>query len=293
MQEVETNAFGVPQRNYQVRLIGLAFEGPLDLLLQLIEHNELPITEIALAKICDEYLGYIGQLQTINPAELAEFLVIATKLVYIKSQALLPAPPGRNSENSEEALSAEELVAQLREYKLVKAAAQQLWQRQEQYGRAWQTQRVGPHATMLEQLEVTLKQLPEYARNEAGLQGLTLKDLLNLVERRLTAQAQQQLKLPLPATTQQLKRLVHSVKIGDKIGLIRERLKARKNGRVAFSSLFVTGQAEDEMPSPLEVIVTFMAVLELVRSKQAQAQQDELFGEIFIEAVRFDNIEGK
>ena len=142
MQEVETNAFGVPQRNYQVRLTGLAFEGPLDLLLQLIERNELPITEIALAKICDEYLGYIGQLQTINPSELAEFLVIATKLLYIKSQALLPAPPGRSNENSQETLSADDLVSQLREYKLVKAAAQQLWQRQEQYGRAWQTQRV-------------------------------------------------------------------------------------------------------------------------------------------------------
>ena len=141
---------------------------------------------------------------------------------------------------------------------------------------------------MLEHLEVTLKELPEYARNEAGLQGVTLKDLLKLVERRLAAQAQQQLKLPLPATSQQLKRLVHSVKIGDKIGLIRERLKARQGGRIEFSSLFVADQAQKEMPSPLEVIVTFMAVLELVRRKQAQAHQDELFGEIFIESVNHE-----
>lgn len=284
MEQSNTNAFGIPQRNYQVKVSGVAFEGPLDLLLQLIERNELPVTEIALAKICDEYLRYIGQLTEINPAELADFLVIATKLLYIKSQALLPVSPTRTMEEAEDARAAEDLVEQLREYKLMKAAAQRLLQKQE-VGRAFTTRRIGLHETMLEQLTSTLQQTPEYARNEAGLHGVQLKDLLNLVQRRLASQAQQQLKLPLTATNQQLKRLVHSVKIGDKIKLIQERFKVKPGARVEFSSLFVTGEesADAVMPSSLEVIVTFMAVLELVRSKQVVATQGELFGEIFIE----------
>lgn len=281
-QAVTTNAFGVPRRSYQVKLTDFTFEGPLDLLLQLIERNELPITEIALAQICDEYLSYIGQLAEINPSELADFLVVATRLLYLKSQALLPVQNQRNGDSSETEEESEDLVEQLREYKQMKEAARFLVQRQEQ-GRAYVTQRVGPHETLLDLLTATLKQQPDYARNEAGLQGIQLKDLLALVQRRLNAQNQQQLKLPLPASEQQLKRLVHSIKITDRIKLIQERLDLKENRRVEFSSLFFTGDSDDRLPSSLEVIVTFMALLELVRTKQANAYQDELFSEIFIE----------
>lgn len=281
-QAVTTNVFGVPRRSYQVRLTDFTFEGPLDLLLQLIERNELPITEIALARICDEYLRYINQLTEVNPSELADFLVVATRLLYLKSQALLPQQPSKSGESSETEEDSEDLVEQLREYKQMKEASRFLVQRQEQ-GRSYVTQRVGPHETLLDLLTATLKQQPDYARNEAGLQGVQLKDLLALVQRRLNAQIQQQLKLPLPASEQQLKRLVHSIKIADRIKLIKERLDVKENSRVEFSSLFFAGDAEDRMPSNLEVIVTFMALLELVRNKQANAYQDGLFSEIYIE----------
>ena len=78
---------------YSVRLP--VFEGPLDLLLQLIEREQLDITKVALASVTDQYLEYLEQLPRRPLAELVEFLVIAAKLLQIKSEALLPSPPSR------------------------------------------------------------------------------------------------------------------------------------------------------------------------------------------------------
>ncbi len=284
----KTNAFGVPVYQYQIRLPGFDFEGPLDLLLQLIERNELPITEIALARIADEYVSYVNQLSEVNPAELAEFLVIAARLLLIKSQALLPLPPSRASEAEDAPSAAEELLAQLREYKRVKDAAVSLRDRQEQGYHAFTTRRIGPDETMMQQVNAALRE--QGVTEGVGLGGLKLKDVLALVQRRLTAQQQQQLKLPMPASEQELKVLVRSVKIEDKIRLLETRMdlaQAAANagpnqGRyVEFTSLF----DPEAPPSQVEVIVSFMAVLELLRRRLVHIRQDELFGEIYIERV--------
>jgi len=74
--------------NYSVTVP--VFEGPLDLLLQLIEHSELDITSVSLAMVTDQYLDYIHQLKNIEAEEISAFLVIAAKLIQIKSEALLP-----------------------------------------------------------------------------------------------------------------------------------------------------------------------------------------------------------
>lgn len=283
----EKNAFGVPTYQYQIRLPGFDFEGPLDLLLQLIERNELPITQIALARIADEYVSYIKRLSEVNPAELAEFLVIAAKLLLIKSLALLPAPPPRAGEAEDAPSAAEELLAQLREYKLVKDAAAGLRERQEQSYRAYSSQRIGPNEIITQQVTAALH---EQGVNGAGmgLGGLKLNDLLALVRRRLAAQQQQQLKLPLEASPQALQALVRSVKIEDKILLLQTRLDTldySSNGNqsrsVEFTSLFDPAQP----PSSVEVIVSFMAVLELLRRRSVHIHQDELFGEIYIERI--------
>lgn len=263
---------------YQLKLPGYSFEGPLDLLLQMIERRELPITEISLARIADEYVMYIEQLEEVNPAELADFLVVAARLLLIKSNALLPAPSTREGEAEEEKDTAEQLLAQLREYKRIKEASEELKFRQENNQRAYPTRRNGPNEIILREVTAELERTRDSAG--AGLQGLKLSDLISLVRRRLAAQAAQQLKLPIAATPQHLRELVRSVKIEDKIALIEERLKTSTQNRIEFTSLF-DFEAE-EAPSSVEVIVTFMGVLELLRRKQVQVEQPDLFGEIYI-----------
>src|SRR5512141_1059118 len=81
------------QLNYNVRTS--VYEGPLDLLLDLIERAELDITSVSLATVTEQYLGYIRGLEQQNPDEISAFLIIATKLVQLKSEVLLPRPPAR------------------------------------------------------------------------------------------------------------------------------------------------------------------------------------------------------
>jgi segregation and condensation protein A len=283
----KTNAFGVPTYQYQISLPGFDFEGPLDLLLQLIERNELPITEIALANIADEYVAYVNRLSEVNPAEIAEFLVIAAKLLYIKSQALLPAPPARSGDAVDAATAAEELIAQLREYKQIKEAAQFLRERQEGGMRSYPTRRVGLNETMSDGVNEALQKLSGRSLANAGLAHLKLSDLLALVKRRLAAQQQQQLKLPLPATAHDMRQLVRSVKIEDKIALVEARLDdieaARLQNRPAASAVEFTSLFDAQNPpGSIEVIVTFMAILELLRRRVVEVSQHELFGEIYV-----------
>ena len=98
---------------YQVRLS--LFEGPLDLLLHLIEREELDITKISLAQVTDQYLAYISQLEELHPETLADFLVVAARLLLIKSQILLPRPEAQPLAVDEED-PGEALARQLREY---------------------------------------------------------------------------------------------------------------------------------------------------------------------------------
>src|SRR4030043_2479111 len=104
------------------------YEGPLDLLLQLIERAELDITKLSLAKITDQYLEYIHQLTDLEADDVSAFLVIAAKLLQIKSEALLPRPPER--EPGEEDLG-EALAKQLIAYKRYREIAALLMQREE------------------------------------------------------------------------------------------------------------------------------------------------------------------
>ncbi len=268
----------IPAIRYQVRLPGFDFEGPLDLLLQLIERNELPITQISLANIAEEYTSYINQLTEINPSELSEFLVISAKLLLIKSAALLPAPPARPGDPEEaRPTEAEELLALLLEYKRIKDAAKVLQQRQESGFRAYPSQRIGPTEVQLREVTLALEKMGRGKAGE-GLQGLKLNDLLALVRRRLLAAKQEQLKLPLAIQPDKLGR---TVKIEERISALEERMLTEK--QVTFSSLFNWEELEeDDRQTNLQIIVTFMAVLELLRRKSAVAVQDELFGEIYI-----------
>ncbi|HAE58870.1 MAG TPA: hypothetical protein DCG54_05015, partial [Anaerolineae bacterium] len=104
--------------NYTVQIP--VYEGPLDLLLQLIERAELDITSVALAMVTDQYLKYIRAMQEARAEEISAFLVIAAKLIQIKSEALLPRPPVREVGEED---PAENLARQLRIYKQFKKIA--------------------------------------------------------------------------------------------------------------------------------------------------------------------------
>ena len=103
------------QLNYTVQTP--VYEGPLDLLLDLIERAELDITEVSLALVTDQYLAYISGIEELNADEISAFLVIAAKLLQIKSEALLPRPPAREPGEEDAGRS---LVDQLRLYKRFK-----------------------------------------------------------------------------------------------------------------------------------------------------------------------------
>jgi len=224
------------------------YAGPLDLLLQLIEHAELDITSVALAQVTDQYLAYIHQMQV--PAdEISAFLVVAAKLLQIKSEALLPRPPVR--EAGEEDLG-EQLARQLQIYKRFKELANWLEARTAQHLRTYL--RVAP---------------PLKIEGRLDLSDIGLADLLAAAQDIFSEQADKQALGTVISAPR--------ITIREKISLIAERL--RQNPNTTFNSLL------DQKPSRLEVVVTFLALLELVKRYRVSAQQTGLFTDIQIEKV--------
>jgi segregation and condensation protein A len=236
------------QAQYQVKLE--VFEGPLDLLLHLIEHNELDITTISLARVADQYLAYLHLVQERRPDDMADFLVIAARLLLLKSRALLPQPPPLLEEQED---VGEDLVRQLREYKRFKEIATALRQR-DQDGLHSYTRTV-PTARILN-IDPRL-----------DLAGTSLDDLIGALRALLQEQEVEDTSGITP----------HRVTIGEKIEQIDRLLHSRP--AVTFGDLV------EHATSRLEVIVTLLAVLELIRAGRVQVQQDSLFGTISITAL--------
>jgi segregation and condensation protein A len=235
----------VVAKPYQVRLP--VFEGPLDLLLHLIEHEELDITSVSLAQVTDQYLVYLS-LMAEPPAEvLADFLVVAAKLLLIKSRALLPQPPGILSTEEEDV--GEGLARQLIEYRRFKRAAESLRQREEAGLRAYL--RLAP---------------PPRLERSLDLEDVTLDDLVVALRQALS------IAPPAPPVSEVVAPV--TITIADRISAIQTAL--RGSARVSFNRLLT------EATSRLEIIVTFLAVLELIKSGHVDVRQNRLFGEIFI-----------
>lgn len=229
---------------YQVKLA--VFEGPLDLLLQLIERQELDITKVALAQVADQYLEYISLLPEVDPAILADFLVIAARLLLIKSLALLPKPPVEEEEPQED--DGDALAKQLAEYKRFKEAAGFLRGREEAAMRCYVRSAPPPKVgSSLRQGEISLADLTAAFRS---------------VLARLAQEEPQATVAP----------LIFS--ITDKIALILKALT--KQGRASFQALLAQATCK------VEAIVTFLALLELLKNGQVMAYQESTFGEIII-----------
>jgi segregation and condensation protein A len=226
------------------------YTGPLDLLLGLIEHAELDITTLALAQVTDQYLDYLELIADRDPAEVSAFLVIAARLVQIKSAALLPRP--QIIEATEELDDAEALARQLILYRRFRQLAAVLEQRQAS-GQSTYLRIAIPFAHLDSHLDMA---------------GLTLADLV-----RAGSQVMGQ-KTSLPALDQVVN--MSRITIRERIRLIVEALKV-------YGSTTFTGVLTNR--SRLEIVVTFLAMLELIKRNAIQVDQSALFGEINLSAI--------
>ncbi len=240
--------------DYTVKL--QAFEGPFDLLLFLIEKNEVDIWDIPIAEITAQYLAYIRAMQELDLELASEFLVVAAKLLAIKSRMLLPTPPAEADEEPEDARA--ELVHDLLEYKRFKEAASMLGELEHQ--RALLCGRPDEEAHYL-----SLFTPPD------PLQGVQLPDLgralQNVLQRLREADMEDGLEIRRAEIT-----------VRDKMDLLTERLFSH-GGSASFTELFADGR------SRLDVIVQFLALLELIHMGLLRAVQDEVYEDIYLYAV--------
>ncbi len=220
------------------------FEGPLDLLLYLIEREQLDITAVSLVQVTDQYLSYLRSGEQIDSYALAEFIAIGAKLIYLKSRALLPRP--LPLEAGEEDFG-DDLVRRLREYRQFKEAAGWLKDLEARGLRAYP--RMAP---------VTGVPIP------TGLDGVTVDLLLQIVQDVLTKKPEETVEEVV------VKRTEYTVE--DKIEELSSLIAKSKH--VSFRS-FISA-----CHSRIEVIVAFLAVLELIKSLRLSARQDALFADI-------------
>lgn len=227
------------------------FEGPLDLLLYLVRKEEVDIYEVNLTKIATQFIDYVNVMRELDLDIAGEFMVMAATLMFIKSRELLPKDqrPDTGEEEDEED-PRWELIRQLVEYKKFKDAA-----------------------SRLHELEVTQEHIygrvgarPEFApESSPGKPEVSIFDLVNAVSSILKRFASREDARDVFAD---------QWSVSEKIELIAGQVKER--GKVKFAELFAAAT------NRIEVVVTFLALLELIRMKQLRVEQAQEFGEIDI-----------
>ncbi len=249
---------------FQVQLD--VFEGPLDLLLKLIERKQLDISKVALAEVSEGFLHYLEAHPGMPPGPLASFVWVASKLLWIKSQALLPQAPVPAAEEEED--PGDELVRRLEAYKRVQETASWLRNREAEGLRSYER----PAAFGLAESDTGAREMG------TGLEGVSLARLAGMVQKRM------QLALPTPPAASIVMR-GHKVTMAEKLTELRKRLSGLKEGeRLPLSQDFVEAAAR----SRTELVVLFMAVLEIMRRKYGIAEQDDIFGEIWLRRTKDD-----
>jgi len=220
------------------------FEGPLDLLLHLIKQNQLDIYDIPIALITEQYLEYIRIMKVLDLTIAGEFLVMAATLMYIKSRMLLPTPIEEEEEEGEDPRT--ELVERLVEYKRFKEAALHLSQ-QALLGR-----------------DVFIRPVQEIEAEAGEIEA----DLFHLIDA--------------------LRELLKHQKVEDFHEVTLERITLREKIRELYERLQGIGEAVpfSELFAPLssrvELIITFLALLELIRSGMVRAYQRDAFGPLWV-----------
>jgi segregation and condensation protein A len=239
--------------DYNVKLEN--FEGPLDLLLYLVRKNEIDIEQIQVITITSQYMEYLELMKVLNLDIAGEFLVVAATLLYLKSRALLPAC--EDDEDSEEAKNTlEDLKRQLLEYQQYKDVAHRLREQ-----------------NILEKDVFTRACIIEPTSDEApAIREASIFELLAALKKVIE---RTDAKDDILAVT------MEHMSVKDKINEILERLEGVKDG-VEFDELF------DSAPDRLEVITTFLAILELIKMQALKVYQNANFSKMFVYAVTED-----
>ena len=227
--------------NYQIKIE--QFEGPMDLLLQMTEDQKLDITRVSLAKIADQYLEYISNAQNITLSHLADFLSIASRLILIKSKALLPLLEFTEEEEAE----IKDLEYQLAEYKKFKEAAKNL-------------------AVLYHNSKESFSREGFSGRSVVFFppENIAADDLAKTFSRILGE---------IPIVDKLEEEMVREVlTLEEKIIHLQETL--REKAETSFSEIVTN--AKDK----IEVIVSFLAMLEMIKQKMIHVEQMELFSEI-------------
>ena len=237
-----------------------AFEGPLDLLLHLLEKNKVSIYDIPIVEITNQYLDYIKEMQRQDLNIMSEFMVMAATLIAIKSKMLLPKEV---NEEDEETDPRAELVQQLLEYKMYKCMSYELRDRQIDATKVLFKPPTVPSEVMAYEEPVNLTEL---------LDGLTLHKLNQVFHSILRRQENKVDKVR--AGFGKIEK--EEVSLQEKMARLEQ--YARSHRRVCFRSLL------ESQSSKMEVIVCFLAILELMKTGAITITQNSLFDEIEIES---------
>ena len=223
------------------------YEGPLDLLLHLIKKNEVGITDISISTITEQYLATLEMMGSLNLDVAGEFLVMAATLIHIKSRMLLPLEEGDEDEE-EEGDPRDELVRRILEYQRYKEASLELEGREVLYR------------------DVFVRSSESRQKMEAGeIERVSLFDLLSAFRRvleRFPEEGAHVIK-------------VEQISVQEKMNLLLDCL--RRSTRVVFQTLF------EGVSSRMDIVVTFLALLELIKIRAIRATQEERVGPIMIE----------
>jgi len=236
--------------DYKVKLD--VFEGPLDLLLYLIKRDEVDIYDISIERITKQYLSYLDAFQVLNIDLAGEFIVMAANLLYIKSRTLLPVDQQMAEEDADEDDPRWELIRQLIEYKKFKEAAALL----------------RDQAVLQENLFPRVPVTPDLAPAETLLvEEVGIFDLIHAFQKILKR---------LEKKPEDLREIfAENFTVSEKIDYL---LRVTSSGTsMQFEELFA------DVASRTEIVVTFLAMLELIRLKQIRVRQDGHFGAIWID----------
>lgn len=230
--------------NYQTRLP--SFEGPLDLLLRLIERQKLDITEVSLVAVTDQFLAFVARMEDAPLEVIAEFTSVGTRLTLLKSRSLLPRPPLPDEEAEPDP---DDLVEQLRAYQRLKRVAADLGQRRERGLVSFGHRGTGPIARRTEVAP------PRLARYDASV-------LARAIRRRIST-------LPVAVQTIRQRRIISIREMTDRVVEHLARVPT-----VTFSEMV------DDFGTRSERATAFLATLVLIRRRSIDAVQEGLFSEI-------------
>jgi segregation and condensation protein A len=220
------------------------FEGPLDLLLQLVESNELEITKISLATVADQFVQYM-QSKTVPPEELADFLVVASRLVYIKSQLLLPDFKDQEMEEGPD------LEAQLRQYQMFVEAARQI-------DVIWQS---GKSSFARGQVPVRHREVKFVP--PTNVDAAAMLDVM----KRVIARLEPIIRLPKASVRR-------AISLHERIRDLFSKIK--DHASMTFRTFLKNAEHKEE------AIVSFLALLELIKQRFVVVDQKDLFNDIGI-----------